>query len=67
MKKVLITLLLYCCAAVAEDAPVDEAESETTQQPTTAAGQTEPDLPPEVFNPTEQLSEDKDVSFPVDI
>ena len=62
-------LLFVLATAFAQESP-DANESAETQAQATEAGQTTEQAAegaPEVFDPTEEISEDYSVEFPVDI
>lgn len=63
-----IVILLGFTAVIAQDSTNENSDTDKqAEKNKEKTQQTEEELRPEVFNPTEQLSEDKDVSFPTDI
>ncbi len=67
MRDIVFILLLLGMSPSAAQKTADQDTDEKTDKNTEKTQATEQERRPEVFNPTEQLSEDKDISFPTDI
>ncbi len=60
------TLLILALVSIGPDTPADDP-SQTSQEPESSSAATDDDEPLETFEPTEKLSAESAVSFPVDI
>jgi len=68
--RLVLTLLLFVAAAVPAQEPPVASEPDSTEAQVTEDGQATEEVAeraPETFDPTEEISEDYSIEFPVDI
>ena len=59
--------MLFTGLLLGQDAETESEQTSTQEKQSDKSEKTEEELRPEVFNPTDELSEDYDVAFPQNI